>query len=48
MKLKAISNFVHVWLGTTNKVSNLFDHILTTFPERVSHQGIIDVGLSDH
>ena len=40
----------------TNKVSNssymstssLFDHILTTFPERVSQQWIIDVGLSNH
>ena len=28
--------------------SSLIDHILTTFPERVSQQGIIDVGLSDH
>ena len=27
---------------------SLIDHILTTFPERVSQQGIIDVGLSDH
>ena len=26
----------------------LIDHILTAFPERVSQQGIIDVGLSDH
>ena len=28
--------------------SSLIDHILTTFPERVSQQGIIDVGFSDH
>ena len=28
--------------------SSLIDHILTTFPERVSQQRIIDVGLSDH
>ena len=28
--------------------SSLIEHILTTFPERVSQQGIIDVGLSDH
>ena len=27
---------------------SLIDHILTTFPERVSQQGIIGVGLSDH
>ena len=26
----------------------LIDHILTTFPERVSQRGIIDVGLSNH
>ena len=28
--------------------SFLTDYILTIFPERVSHQGIFDVGLSDH
>ena len=28
--------------------SSSIDHILTTFPERVLQQGIIDVGLSDH
>ena len=27
---------------------SLIDHILTNFPERVSQQGIIDVGLSDN
>ena len=27
---------------------SLIDHIPTTFPERVSQQGIIDVGLSNH
>ena len=27
---------------------SLIDHILTNFPERVSQQGIIDVGLSVH
>ena len=32
----------------TCSTSSLTDHILTTFPERVSQQGIIDVGLSDH
>ena len=32
---------------TCSKFS-LIDHILTTSPERVSHRGIIDVGLSDH
>ena len=32
----------------TCSTSSLIDHILTTFPERVSQQGIIDVGLSDH
>ena len=32
----------------TYSTSSLIDHILTTFPERVSQQGIIDVGLSDH
>ena len=32
----------------TCTTSSLIDHILTTFPERVSQQGIIDVGLSDH
>ena len=32
----------------TCSTSSLIDHILTTFPGRVSQQGIIDVGLSDH
>ena len=32
----------------TCSTSSLIDHILTTFPERVSQQKIIDVGLSDH
>ena len=32
----------------TCSTSSLIDHILTTFPERVSQQGIIDMGLSDH
>ena len=27
---------------------DLIDHILTSFPDRVSKRGIIDVGLSDH
>ena len=31
----------------TCSTSSLIDHILTTFPERVSQQGIIDVGLFD-
>ena len=31
----------------TCSTSSLIDYILTTFPERVSQQGIIDVGLSD-
>ena len=32
----------------TCNTSSLIDHILTTFPERVSQPGIIDVGLSNH
>ena len=32
----------------TCSTSSLIDHILTTFPGRVSQQGIIDVGLSNH
>ena len=32
----------------TYSTSSLIDHIVTTFSERVSQQGIIDVGLSDH
>ena len=32
----------------TCSTSSLIDHILTTFPERVSQQGIINVRLSDH
>ena len=32
----------------TCRKSSLIDHILTTFPERVSQQGIVNVGLSDH
>ena len=32
----------------TCSTSSLIDDILTTFPQRVSQQGTIDVGLSDH
>ena len=32
----------------TCSASSSIDHILTTFPERVSQQEITDVGLSDH
>ena len=32
----------------TYGTSSVIDHILTNFPERVSQQGIIDVGLSVH
>ena len=32
----------------TCSTSSLIDHILTTLPERVSQQGKINVGLSDH
>ena len=32
----------------THSTSSLIDHILTKFPERVSQQEIIDVGLSNH
>ena len=32
----------------TCSTSSLIDHILTAFPERVSQQWKIDVGLSDH
>ena len=28
--------------------STIIDHILANFPNRVSQQGVIDVGLSDH
>ena len=35
-------------IRVTCSTSSLIDHIQTTFPERVSQQGIIDVGLSDH
>ena len=28
--------------------STIIDHILASFPNRVSQQGVIDVGLSDH
>ena len=32
----------------TFSTSSLIDHILKTFLERVSQEGIIDVGFSDH
>ena len=32
----------------TYSTSYLIDHILTTFPERVLKQGIIDAGLPNH
>ena len=35
-------------IRVTYSTSSLIDHILTTFPEIVSQQGIIDVGNSDH
>ena len=55
MNLKTISNFFLciAW----NKKSptrviyskcSLTDHILTTFPERVSQEVVTDIGLSDH
>ena len=28
--------------------STIIDHIIASFPNRVSQQGVIDVGLSDH
>ena len=32
----------------TCSTSSLIDHIVTTFSERVSQQGVINVGLSSH
>ena len=28
--------------------SSIFDHVLASFPDRVSQSGVIDIGISDH
>ena len=57
MKSKATMNFVlffglHQLTKVPTQIScnsaTIIDHILESYPERVTQQGIIDVGLSDH
>ena len=43
------SVFIEIMLPNSKPNSNsIVDHILASYPERVTQQGIIDVGLSDH
>ena len=46
--LYAFEQLIKSPTSVTCSISSLIDHTLATFPQRVSQQGIIDVGLSDH
>ena len=57
MILKATMNFLHfsglkqlikVSTRTTTSSSTIIDHILASYPERVTQCGVIDISLSDH
>ena len=43
-----LKQLIEVPTHVTCSSSTIMDHILASFPNRVSHQGGIDVGLSDH
>ena len=43
-----LKQLIEVPTRVTCSNSNIIDHILASFPNRVSQQGVIDVGLSDH
>ena len=43
-----LKQLIEVPTRVTCSSSIIIDHILASFPNRVSQQGVIDVGLSDH
>ena len=43
-----LKQLIEVPTCVTCSSSTIIDHILASFPNRVSQQGVIDVGLSDH
>ena len=43
-----LKQLIEVPTRVTCSSSTIIDHILASFPNRVSQQGVIDVGLSDH
>ena len=43
-----LKQLIEVPTRVTCSSSAIIDHILASFPDRVSQQGVIDVGLSDH
>ena len=44
----SLKQFIEVPTRVTCSSSTIIDHILASFPNKVSQQGVIDVGLSDH
>ena len=46
--MSGIKQLIEVPTRVTCSSSTIIDHILASFPNRVSQQGVIDVGLSDH
>ena len=43
-----LKQLIEVLTRVTCSSSTVIDNILASFPNRVSQQGVIDVGLSDH
>ena len=43
-----LKQLIEVPTHVTCSSSTIIDHILASFPNRVSQQGVTDVGLSDH
>ena len=44
----ALKQLIEVPTGVTCSSSTIIDHVLASFPNRASQQGVVDVGLSDH
>ena len=44
----SLHQLIKVPTRMTCNSASIIDHILASYPERVTQQGIIDVGLSDH
>ena len=44
----SLHQLIKVPTRITCNSTSIIDHILASYPERVTQQGIIDVGLSDH
>ena len=43
-----LKQLIEIPTCVTCSSSTIIDNILASFPDRVSQQGVIDVGLSDH